>query len=261
MNHLDQAKTSSGETGLVLVFAGPDREGVVLHLLHEGLPVRAMFVPAKPRPRQRASIRAAVAACQKHHVPVTEVTAQTLAAALEPHAGNVLLNIGGEYFLPRPLRERFHMCLNLHPTLLPRCRGASSIAHVILEGDAYHGSTVHVMEDELDAGPIVMQAKFPVSPYDTYTTLQTKAYALEPELAAHAVAQCLCGQARPVPQNQTLATSYPPSTPDDSRIDPDESLLSLLDKIRACHPMEFPAFFDLDDRRVVVTVEFRRLPS
>lgn len=57
--------------------------------------------------------------------------------------------------------------LNIHPSLLPRHPGLDTHARALAAGDAWHGCTVHKLTAEVDAGPILGQARVPVRPGDT----------------------------------------------------------------------------------------------
>ena len=70
----------------------------------------------------------------------------------------------GLYIPPRLLRES--LFLNVHPSLLPRWRGAAPVERAILAGDEQTGVTIHETVAELDAGPIAAQEAFPVGDLD-----------------------------------------------------------------------------------------------
>ena len=57
--------------------------------------------------------------------------------------------------------------INLHPSLLPKYRGLNTHQHVIKNQDKVHGSSVHVVTPELDAGPVIAQYQMSVYPADT----------------------------------------------------------------------------------------------
>ena len=69
--------------------------------------------------------------------------------------------------------------LNVHPSLLPRHRGLDTHARALAAGDAEAGCTVHEVVPELDAGPILGQARVPVRPGDTPATLSARVLARE----------------------------------------------------------------------------------
>jgi len=64
--------------------------------------------------------------------------------------------------------------VNLHTAPLPECRGRYSCSMAILNGDAEFGPTLHLMEEEVDAGPIIARETFPISCSDTARTLYDK---------------------------------------------------------------------------------------
>ena len=57
--------------------------------------------------------------------------------------------------------------LNIHPSLLPKYQGVKTHERAIAAGDQVHGASVHFVTDELDGGPVVLQAKVPVFSDDT----------------------------------------------------------------------------------------------
>jgi methionyl-tRNA formyltransferase len=67
--------------------------------------------------------------------------------------------------VPELLLER-HLWLNVHPSLLPRWRGAAPVERAIMAGDAETGVTIIKLVEELDAGPIAAQRAFPIGEVD-----------------------------------------------------------------------------------------------
>jgi methionyl-tRNA formyltransferase len=67
--------------------------------------------------------------------------------------------------IPRELLER-HVWLNVHPSLLPRWRGAAPVERAIMAGDTETGVTIIKLVEGLDAGPIAAQRSFPIGPED-----------------------------------------------------------------------------------------------
>ena len=78
------------------------------------------------------------------------------------------------------LRER--KWLNVHPSLLPRWRGAAPVERAILAGDAETGVTIHETVKELDAGPIAAQRSFPIGDEDDAATVFERAARVAVEL-------------------------------------------------------------------------------
>lgn len=72
--------------------------------------------------------------------------------------------------------------LNIHPALLPQYPGLNTHARVLAAGDAHHGSTVHFVTEELDAGPRVLAGRIRVRPGETAAQLQRRVQAVEHQI-------------------------------------------------------------------------------
>jgi methionyl-tRNA formyltransferase len=83
--------------------------------------------------------------------------------------------------IPKDLLER-HRWLNVHPSLLPRWRGAAPVERAIMAGDTETGVTIIELVEELDAGPIVAQQALPIGPDDDAGAVYAKAAPLAVEL-------------------------------------------------------------------------------
>jgi phosphoribosylglycinamide formyltransferase-1 len=77
--------------------------------------------------------------------------------------------------------------LNIHPSLLPAFTGLHPHRQALLAGVKVHGATVHLVTDELDAGPIVMQAAVPVFAEDDEDALAARVLAVEHQIYPRAV--------------------------------------------------------------------------
>ena len=103
--------------------------------------------------------------------------------------------------IPESLLERT-LWLNVHPSLLPRWRGAAPVERAIMAGDTETGVTIHRTIAELDAGPIAAQQRFPIEPDDDAGAVYAKAGPLAAELLEPA----LQGTATFEPQPEEGAT-------------------------------------------------------
>ena len=154
-------------------------------------------------------------------------------AALRPELA-VLADYG--QIVPRPILELTHGALNLHPSLLPRHRGATPIQATILAGDTETGVTLMKMDDGLDTGAIVAQRTVRVDD-------DAIAPAVEEQLAHEAAAlvgDCLGpwlrGEIQPRPQDDSVATMTRPLRREDGRLDPRKSVVHLERQVRAYQP-------------------------
>ena len=133
--------------------------------------------------------------------------------------------------IPESLLERT-LWLNVHPSLLPRWRGAAPVERAIMAGDTETGMTIHRTIAELDAGPISAQQRFAIEPDDDAGAV----YANAGPLAAELLEPALQGTATFEPQPEEGATYAERLTPADRELDwsrpPEESL----NRIRALSP-------------------------
>ncbi|MFK7892768.1 MAG: phosphoribosylglycinamide formyltransferase [Granulosicoccus sp.] len=81
--------------------------------------------------------------------------------------------------------------LNIHPSLLPRYPGLNTHARAIAAGDDEAGATVHLVTDELDAGPILAQRRVPIIAGDTPETLAKRVLSIEHSLYIEALQRCV----------------------------------------------------------------------
>ena len=72
--------------------------------------------------------------------------------------------------------------LNIHPSLLPKHRGANAAAQALAAGDTVTGCTVHYVDEGVDTGEIIAQREVPVLPGDTAESLQARIQTAEHEL-------------------------------------------------------------------------------
>ncbi len=80
---------------------------------------------------------------------------------------------------PALVREFAGRLLNIHPSLLPGYRGLHTHRRVLAHGQREHGCSVHFVTEELDGGPVILQAKVPVLPGDSEQTLSARVQAQE----------------------------------------------------------------------------------
>lgn len=77
--------------------------------------------------------------------------------------------------LTKPFTQRFvGKILNIHPSLLPKYPGLHTYQRALENGDSEHGTTVHFVNEEIDGGAIVLQAKVPIFPGDTAEEIELR---------------------------------------------------------------------------------------
>ena len=109
-----------------------------------------------------------------------------------------------------------HDMINVHPSLLPRWRGAAPVERAIMAGDERTGVTILGLTAELDSGPIALIGEEPIAPDDTYGTLAPRLR----ELGAGLLIRTLDEQPAFVEQTEDGVTYAEKIGPDDRTLDP-----------------------------------------
>ena len=127
--------------------------------------------------------------------------------------------------------------LNLHPSLLPRHRGAAPIQAAIVCGDGTTGVTLMRMNEGIDSGPIVSQRSLPLVGDETAVQLEEALAGLAAVLLAESLPGWLAGTLPAVPQPAAGATLTRPLRREDGRLDPWRHGAALLERrVRAFQP-------------------------
>ncbi len=171
-------------------------------------------------------------------IPVVERVEET------PEADRVVLVAYGR-LIPAEQLER-HLWLNVHPSLLPRWRGAAPVERAIMAGDAVTGVTVIKLVEELDAGPIAGQRAFPIGPDDDAEAV----YGRAAELGAELLEEVLPAPSF-APQPDDGVTYAEKLSPEDRELDWSRPAEELERQVRALSP-HVGARAELEGRRVLI---------
>lgn len=218
----------------------PDFAVPALQALHAaGHAIAAVYCqPPRPAGRGHAVQRCAVhAAADALGLPVrtparlrNDPAAQAAFAALELDAA-VVAAYG--LILPQPMLDAPRRgCLNIHPSLLPRWRGAAPIQAAILAGDAETGVMIMRMDAGLDTGPTLLREVVPIGGADTGGSLHDRLADTGARLILRALAECPPA----VPQPDAGATYAPKLARGDGRIDWSRDAAAIERQVRAFDP-------------------------
>ncbi|SDW24472.1 MupA/Atu3671 family FMN-dependent luciferase-like monooxygenase [Roseicitreum antarcticum] len=128
--------------------------------------------------------------------------ADRLADDLTPGGFDWLFSIANLTLIPQTvLTQARRGAVNFHDGPLPRYAGLNAPVWALLNGEAQHGITWHVMEDGVDTGDILEQRRFDIDPQDTALTLNTKCYAAAMEGFTALVDQLASGTQSPRAQD------------------------------------------------------------
>lgn len=114
-----------------------------------------------------------------------------------------------------------HGFINIHPSLLPKCRGPSPIQSALLEGEEKTGVTIIKLDEEVDHGPILAKRELPIEKNDTHESLIEKLGDLGSKLLIEILPDYLEDKIKPQKQNHRQATFT-------KRIEKKDGLIDLL---------------------------------
>ncbi len=127
-------------------------------------------------------------------------------------------------------------CINIHPSLLPRHRGASPVAAAILAGDEFSGVSIMLLEAGMDTGPVLARAAIPVSPQDNTGSLTEKLSLIAASLLQETLTGWLRHEIVPQPQNEAEATYFARVTKEEGEIEWSLPAVEIWRRVRAYNP-------------------------
>ncbi len=186
--------------------------------------------PDRPRGRgRRVGAPPAKEGAERLGIPVAQPERLTEA----PGTAEVVVVCAYGVLVPEALLEK-RLWLNVHPSLLPRWRGAAPVERAIMAGDRETGVTIHRTTAELDAGPIAAQRAFPIAPEDDAGAV----YARSAEAAIELLGEVLPGVEglRFRPQPEEGVTYAEKITTADRELDWSRPVDEIVNRVRALSP-------------------------
>ena len=168
-------------------------------------------------------------------VPARLRAPESIAEVLALEPGLAVLADYGQ-LVPPPILDLAHGALNLHPSLLPRHRGATPIPATILAGDTDTGVTLMRMDAGLDTGPIVATTRRQLTGGETAPELEADLAQRAAELLVEWLDPYLAGTRLPEPQPDEGATLTRPLRRADGRLDVTRPAIELERQVRAYDP-------------------------
>ncbi len=110
-------------------------------------------------------------------------------------------------------------CLNVHPSCLPKYRGAAPIQWALINGETETGVTIMLLDEGEDTGDIILQSSLPIDIVDDATTLSIRLANLAPSLLIEALGRISDGPPPHQPQDHSQATLAPRLTKETGQID------------------------------------------
>jgi methionyl-tRNA formyltransferase len=129
-----------------------------------------------------------------------------------------------------------HLMLNVHPSLIPRWRGAAPIERTLMAGDERTGVTIMRVTEELDAGPVALQEQIAVRDEDDYGSLSARLAELGGELLVRSLDRLAEGSLEFSEQDDSRATYAEKIRPEERHLDPARPAVELERTVRALNP-------------------------
>lgn len=227
-----------------IVFVGTPEFAVpaLRHLILNDYQVVAVYTqPDKPSGRGRQSVSSPVKkAAQAFHLPVIQPTslkkAEAVAGLADFQPDIIVVAAFGQILPEAVLNIPGFGAINIHPSLLPRHRGASPIASAILAGDEFTGVSIMLMDKGLDTGPVLSRAQIPISDRDSTGSLTPKLSLIAAHLLQNVLSSWTRGQLTPQPQDEARATYSSTIAKEAGEIDWHLPATDIWRRVRAFHP-------------------------
>lgn len=160
--------------------------------------------------------------------------------ALQPHL--IVVVSFGQILPPSTLEIPSLGCLNIHPSLLPKYRGAAPLQRVIMNGEEETGVTIMWMNEGLDQGDIFLQEKADIDPNETYGELHDRLAIVGAKLLMKALEAIEKGEKKAVPQREEETTYAPPIKKEETRLSWDKPAQEIHNLVRGLSPTPGASF-------------------
>jgi len=219
-------------------FAVPTLEA--LH--HKGHEILAVFAqPDRPAGRGRGiSFSSVKQKAMDLNLPICQPATLKDSSTVD-HLSNlqpdVLVVVAYGLLLPQNILDiPKHGAVNLHPSLLPKYRGAAPINHALLHGDKVTGITSILMNSRMDAGDIILQEEVPVNEEENAGQLEQRLSQKGADLIVRSLGAMEGGRSAFIKQDESLVTFAPKLSPKDGHIDWTKSSADIRNLVRGLTP-------------------------
>lgn len=186
----------------------------------------------KSPPVKQAAERAGLAIFQPRKLKDPET--QDYLSSFRPEA--IVVVAYGHLIPPWMIELPAFGCVNLHPSLLPKYRGAAPIPWAIIRGERVTGVTTMQIDEGLDSGPILLQRETEIRHDDTTEALSDRLSAMGADLMVETLRGLENGTVEPQPQDAKAATLAPMLSKEDGRIDWSKTAEEVSRRVRGLRP-------------------------
>jgi DNA polymerase-1 len=162
---------------------------------------------------------------------------QSIQDTLKSLNADAMIDVAFGLLVPKEILNMFpYGCINVHPSLLPKWRGASPIQYAILSGDPETGVSIMQMDEGLDTGPIFLQEKFEIDENETTGDLEKQLSKLGVKLLLQTLDQLETGNIQAKKQDDSQSCYAKKIQKLDAKIDWQKSAAQIHREIRAFNP-------------------------
>ena len=170
------------------------------------------------------------------------------------NSGEFLFLVSCTVIINQKIRNRFNHCLVLHASDLPKGRGWSPHIWEIVNCNNVLTLSLLEAEDKVDSGRIWLKTQIHLDGTELFDEINQKLFTAELQL----IQQTVYGHDSITPFEQDTNVEpyyFPKRQPEDSRINPNDSIASQFNLLRVCDSERFPAFFELNGQRYAIKLE------
>ena len=224
-------------------------------LVGKGYPVVAVVTqPDRPKGRGQVSAPPPVKVCAlAKGLPVLQprrVRDPEFLRIFMDIAPDMVILVAFGQILPKEIIEFPRAgCINVHPSLLPRFRGAAPINWTLIRGDQRTGVTILRMDEGVDSGDMLLQEDTSVGPEENAGDLHYRLAAMGARMLPGVIEAILAGTARAVPQDASRATPAPKLSKEDGLIAWDAGVREIVNLVRGLSP--FPGAYSFLEGKMI----------
>jgi methionyl-tRNA formyltransferase len=205
-------------------------------------PVLVVTSPDKPAGRRQIITPPPVKIlAERNNIPVLQTekirNAEAIKKQMQELNPDLIIVASFGQIIPNDVLEMpKYKSINVHPSLLPKWRGASPVQFTLLSGDEKAGITIMQMAEKVDAGPILSQTEIGLKNDETYEVLHNQLGELGGDLLVKTIPDYIEGKILPQNQDETKATFSKIIKKDDGRINWQKSAQEIERQTRAFYP-------------------------
>ena len=180
---------------------------------------------------------------------------------LKVFSPKIIISMGWRKILKKDFFDTFNdiHLINIHPAILPDYKGFHTEPYIIINNEKEHGITAHLLTEELDAGDIILQKRFPINEFSTVRSIKQEVRNIMPTFFAQLLNLLASRKLSSIAQSGETKMIAPKRSVEDSQINKHESIENLYNSIRACDPDLYPAFFYHNNEKIYIKIWTNRI--